>query len=130
LIKFRYIGRNYITDIISYFNEEGVKMFARVARIQGKPEKTDEVIRYFQEQVLTAAKKIKGFKEGYMMVNRQTGTVMGMTIWESQQGIQDSTANAGRFIPQMAQILGATQPAMTETYEVAVAEVPTAAGMK
>jgi heme-degrading monooxygenase HmoA len=125
-IRVEHITTNDVEEII----EKETKMFARVARIQGKPEKTDEVIRYFQEQVLTAAKKIKGFREGYMMVNRQTGTVMGMTIWESQQGLQDSTANAGRFIPQMAQILGATQPAMTETYEVAVAEVPTAAGMK
>jgi heme-degrading monooxygenase HmoA len=105
-------------------------MFARVAMIQGKPEKLDEVTKYFREQVLPAAKKIKGFKEGYMLVNRQTGQVTGMTIWETQQGIQDSMANACRFVPQMTQILGATQKPVIEVYEVAVAEVPTAVGMK
>ena len=105
-------------------------MFARVATIQGKPEKVDDVIRNFKEQVLPAAKKIKGFKEGYMMVNRQTGKVTGMTIWESQQGIQDSKTNAGRFVPQMSQISGATQDPSVDIFEVAVAEVPTAAGMK
>jgi heme-degrading monooxygenase HmoA len=116
--------------VLKIFVDKEAKMFARIAMIQGKPEKLDEVIRYFQEQVLPAAKKIKGFKEGYMMVNRQTGKVTGMTIWESQQGIQDSKANASRFVPQMVKISGATQDPMVDIYEVAVAEVPTTAGMK
>jgi hypothetical protein len=105
-------------------------MIARVVSIQGKPEKVNEVIHYFQDQVLPAAKKIKGFKEGYMMVNRQNGKITGMTIWESQQGIQDSNSNAQRFIPQMAQMVGSTNDPMVEIYEVAVAEALTTAGMR
>jgi hypothetical protein len=64
------------------------------------------------------------------MVNRQSGKITGMTIWESQQGIQDSKSNAVRFIPQMAQPIGATQDLMVETYEVAAAEMPSAVSMK
>jgi heme-degrading monooxygenase HmoA len=105
-------------------------MFARVAMIQGKPNKVDEVARFFKEQILPAAKQIKGFKEGYMMVNRETGRVIGMTFWETQQGIVDSTPNASRFVPQMEQISGAAEKPMVETYEVAVAELPIPSGMK
>jgi hypothetical protein len=105
-------------------------MLARVAMIQGKPEKVDDVTRYFREQVLTAAKKINGVKEGYMMVNRQTGNIVGMVIWENQQSIQDSQPNANRFIPQMKQLSGATQDPIVDIYEVAVAEVPSTVGMK
>jgi heme-degrading monooxygenase HmoA len=105
-------------------------MYARMAIIQGKPEKVDEVIRYFQEQLLRQAKKIKGFKEGYFMVNRQTGKVTGMTLWETQQGLQDSTSLAGHVIPEMVKLSGSTQGPMVETYEVAVAEVLSAVGMK
>lgn len=105
-------------------------MIARVVMIQGKPEKMDEIVSYFRETVMPAAKKIKGFKEGYMMVNRQNGKVTGMTFWESQQGIQDSSANASRFIPQMAQIVGFTQNPVTEIYEVVAAEMPATVGTK
>jgi len=105
-------------------------MLARVAMIQAKPEKVNDVTRFFQETVLTAAKNIKGFKEGYMMVNRQSGKIVGLVIWENQQSIQDSNANAGRFIPQMAQLAGSSQAPSVDIMEVAVAEVPSAAGMK
>jgi hypothetical protein len=105
-------------------------MLARVTMMQGKPEKLDEVIRYFRETVLPSAKKINGFKEGYMFVNRQTGRVTGMTIWESQPGIQDSAGIASGFIPEMAKIIGATQNPMVDVYEVSVAEVLSSASMK
>jgi quinol monooxygenase YgiN len=105
-------------------------MFARVARIEGKPDKVDDVIRYFREQVLTTAKQIKGFKQGFMMVNHQTGNIIVMVHWENQQAIQDSNALASRVIPQMGKIAGATQEPMKEIYEVAVSEVPAVVGMK
>jgi heme-degrading monooxygenase HmoA len=105
-------------------------MFARVAMIKGKPEKVDDVVRYFKEQTVAAAKKMNGFKQAYMMVNHQTGDIIGMVHWETQQSITDSQPNANRFIPQMKQISGATEEPMVEIYEVAVAEMPAAVGMK
>jgi heme-degrading monooxygenase HmoA len=105
-------------------------MFARVAMIQGKPEKVDEVARYFKEQTLVNAKKVKGFKQGFMMVNHQNGKIIAVVHWENQQAIQDSNTLAGKAIPQMKAISGASQDAMVEVYEVAVAEVPSPIGMK
>jgi hypothetical protein len=106
------------------------KMLARVVTAQGKPEKVDEVIRYFQETTLPAAKRIKGFNKGFMMVNRQTGKIIAMVHWENQQSIQDSNALAGSVIPQMVKISGATQAPTVDIYEVAVTEVATPGGMK
>ncbi len=105
-------------------------MLARVAMIQGKPEKVDEVARYFKEQTLLNAKKIKGFKQGFMMVNRQNGKIVAMVHWENQQAIQDSMTLASQAISKMKELSGANQDAMVEIYEVAVAEVPTAIGVK
>jgi hypothetical protein len=105
-------------------------MLARVVSIQGKPEKVNDAVRYFKEQTLVNAKKVKGFKQGFMMVNRQTGKVIAMVHWENQQAIQDSGSLASRVIPEMNQAAGATQDPMVEIYEVAVAEVPTPVGMK
>ncbi len=105
-------------------------MLARVAMIQGKPEKVDEVVRYFRDQTLVNAKKVKGFKQAYMMVNRQTGQIIAMVHWENQQAIQDSMSIANQAIPRMKELSGASQDAMVDVYEVAVAEVPSAVGMK
>ncbi len=105
-------------------------MLARTVMVQGKPEKVDEVVRYFKEQTLISAKKIKGFKQGFMMVNRQNGKILAMVHWENQQAIQDSSSLASRAISQMAQMVGATQEPMIEIFEVVVAEMPAAVGMK
>ncbi len=105
-------------------------MLARVAMIQGKPEKVDEVARFFKEQTLVNAKKVKGFKQAFMMVNRQNGKIVAMVQWENQQAIQDSMPIANQAIPKMKEVMGATQDATVEVYEVAVAEVPSAVGMK
>ena len=84
-------------------------MLARVVMIPGKPEKVDDVVRFFKEQTLTSAKKINGFKQGFMMVNRQTGKIIAMVHWENQQAIQDSTPLASRVISQMRELSGASQ---------------------
>src|SRR5512136_835884 len=105
-------------------------MLARVVMTQGKPEKVDEVARYFKDQTLVNAKKIKGFHQAFMMANRQSGRIVATVQWENQQAIEDSTPLATKAIGQMAQIAGATQEPMVEVYEVVVAEVPTMIGMK
>ncbi len=105
-------------------------MLARVAMIQGKPEKVDDVVRYFKDQTLVNAKKVKGFKQAFMMVNRQNGKIIAMVHWENQQAIQDSMSIASKAIPQMKQLSGATQDATFDVYEVAVNEVPAGVGMK
>jgi hypothetical protein len=65
-----------------------------------------------------------------MMVNHQNGQIVAVVHWENQQAILDSTPLAGRAIPQMKELGGASQDAMVEVYEVAVAEVPTPVGVR
>ncbi len=64
------------------------------------------------------------------MVNRQNGKIVAMVHWENQQAIQDSMPIANKAISQMKELSGASQEPMVEVYEVAVAEVPMAMGMK
>jgi hypothetical protein len=105
-------------------------MFARVVTMRGEPEKLDDGIRYFREQILAQIKNLKGFKQSYFMINRQSGKITGMTMWEDEQTLQQSNAIASRVIPGLASVLGAIQAPTVDVLEVAVAEVPTAAGMK
>ncbi len=105
-------------------------MFARLSIIQGKPELVDEGIRGYREQTVPSVKQMKGFKEAYLMVNRQTGKMIGITMWETEKALRDSAAAADRLRAQGAQTANAAQAPIVEIYEVAVAEVPTSVGMK
>ncbi len=105
-------------------------MFARVVTTQGKPELVDEGIRAFQEIVLPELKKHQGFKQWYLLINRQTGKSMGVSMWESEQAPMVDSAMMSQMYQQVKQKVGMTQEPMVENYEVAVAEVPTLVGMK
>jgi heme-degrading monooxygenase HmoA len=95
-------------------------VFARVSTIQGKPERVEEGIHNFNELMLPAAKKITGFKGGYLLVDRKSGKMVGITMWETEQALQASSAAADRLRAQGAQHAGASKPPLVEMFEVAV----------
>ena len=60
-------------------------MYARVNILEGPPEKMDEALRYFQENVLPNLKQIEGFKGTIALGDRQSGKTLGITLWESEK---------------------------------------------
>ncbi len=95
-------------------------MFARVSTIEGKPEKADAGIRHYKEQMIPAARKMAGFKKALLMIDRQTGKMVGITFWDSEKNLQASTAEADKLRAQGTQTAGTGQPPRVEIYEVAV----------
>jgi heme-degrading monooxygenase HmoA len=95
-------------------------MFARVSIIQGKPEKVDEGIRHYREQVLSAARKMGGFKGAYLLVDRKNGKNLGITLWDTEKNMQASAAAANQLRSQAAENIAAPKPPVVEIYEVAV----------
>ena len=94
-------------------------MFARVSTIMGRPERIDESIRLTRETIIPAAKKMKGFKGLYSLVDRKTGKEMAIALWETESDLKASTEAANRLRAQAVQT-AAAQPATVEVYEVAV----------
>ncbi len=105
-------------------------MFARVATIQGKPEKVNDSIRYFRENLISTAKTYQGFKGAYLMVDRKTGKTISLVMWETEKDLKATTSKADEITSERVKISGASPQTKYEVYEVAVAEVPTAVGMK
>ena len=93
-------------------------MFAGVSTIQGKPEQIEAGIRNYREQVLPAAKKMAGFKGAFLLVDRKSGKVVGITLWDSEKDMQASSATADRLRAQGAKTAAASKPPLVETYEV------------
>ncbi len=65
-------------------------MFARVSTMQGSPDQVDELARIFQEQAVPIVRQLSGFKGTYWLANRQTGTVLGVALWESEEAMRAS----------------------------------------
>jgi heme-degrading monooxygenase HmoA len=67
-------------------------MFARLTTLQGSPDRADEAVRFIEQKVVPGAKGQAGFKGGYWGLDRSTGKAIALTLWESEQAVQDSEA--------------------------------------
>ena len=94
-------------------------MFARVSIIEGSPEGIDESIRLMRETVMPEARKMQGFRDSYLLVDRKTGKQMGIALWETEADLNASTEAANRLRAQFVQAATAQTPKV-EIYEVAV----------
>ncbi|MBI2868261.1 MAG: hypothetical protein HYX96_00345 [Chloroflexi bacterium] len=91
-------------------------MFARVSTIMGKPGQIDEVVRFFKQPDPPELAAMKG---AYMLVNRKTGKILTMTLWDTEADMAASAAAASQMRGQAAGKAAAPEP-VVELYEVAV----------
>ena len=84
-------------------------MFARVSELEVRPELLDEMNREGAEHILPALRMQDGFNGGLVLVDRQSGKVVAISLWESERamdvtglllGNEGGAALAGRhFVP-------------------------------
>ena len=65
-------------------------MFARVSRFEGSPEGMDEALRHVREQILPQIQRQDGSKGLIALGDRRSGTVLGVTLWESEEDMRAS----------------------------------------
>lgn len=94
-------------------------MFARVRTTSGVPEKVDDGIRHFRENVVASYKNVAGFKGAYMLVNRQSGKIVGITLWDTEANMQATDRKSEQLRAAGSQVVGGTTPE-PEEYEVVV----------
>jgi heme-degrading monooxygenase HmoA len=97
-------------------------MLARVSIFEGSPDQIDEMLRQVREQVLPRAKQLDGFKGLLALGDRQSGKTLGITLWESEEAMRASEADANRMRSESAEASGETI-AGVERYEVGLFEL-------
>ena len=93
-------------------------MFARVSKFEGfSGDQVDEAVRVAREQFVPAAQQSGGFEGMYVLADRESGTALSITLWESREDMQASEeqANSSR---QDAARSGGGSVAGVEKYEV------------
>ena len=97
-------------------------MHARLTTIEGLPDRMDDATRHVQEQTLPELRKMDGFKGFVTLADRQSGKVVGVAFWESEEALR-ATEEAVSGIRSGAADATGGSVAGVEQYEVHVFEV-------
>jgi heme-degrading monooxygenase HmoA len=94
-------------------------MHARVTKVQAEPGRIDEVVARLEEEDVPEFKKLAGFKGFTLLVDRQSGAVIGTSYWASREDMDASEEAVTGARERAAERGGGSQPTV-ERYEVAV----------
>jgi heme-degrading monooxygenase HmoA len=95
-------------------------MYARVTTTQVLPDNVEKAIRLWRDSVMPAAKHQKGFKSGYLLVDRKTGKAVSVGLWETQADTQATGEGSAYLQEQLAKFANLfTAAPLIEHYEVA-----------
>ncbi len=100
-------------------------MHARVTTIEGSPGKVDDAKGHVREQTLPQLQKMEGFKGFVALGDRQSGKVLGVAFWESEEALR-ATEQAVSDVRSGAAGAADGIVASVEEYEVLVNEAPSA----
>jgi hypothetical protein len=92
-------------------------MFARVSTYEGRPEQLDEMHHEGVEHVLPALEMQGGFSGGLVLAGRQSGKVLAVTLWESEQAM-DATEDASHWLRIFSAEAGGGTISSVHRYEV------------
>jgi hypothetical protein len=81
-------------------------MFARLTTIQGTAAKIDDAVRVIENDVIPASKNLGGFRSGYWCVDRESGKMLALTLFETEKDLQSSEAAASQLRKTSTEKLG------------------------
>jgi hypothetical protein len=101
---------------------EEVTMYARVTMVTGgSPEQAEQGIADFRNNALPGVKEL-GARGAMLLIDRQSGEGMAITLWEDEAAMRTSEEQANELRRAAVQALGSTEEPRVERYEVAVFE--------
>ena len=97
-------------------------MHARVTTLHIRPDKVDETVALFQQQIMPVVKAQAGYQGIQLLVDRATGNGMAISFWNSEA--EGQAYEASGTYRQMVGMVDAnfSAPPSLATYEVAARE--------
>jgi hypothetical protein len=93
-------------------------MFARLTTAETKIARIAKLVKIYEESVVPAAKKQKGYCGAYLLIDRKTGKGVSVTLWDCEG---DALANEKNryYQEQLVKFMNIlTKPPIREGYEV------------
>jgi heme-degrading monooxygenase HmoA len=95
---------------------------ARMSTLEGFPDEIDAALWEIREHVLPLLQQQDGFKGFIALEDRQSGKLIGITFWESEQTMQASEEVGDRTRSETAEVTGDAIEDV-ERYEVGLFEM-------
>ncbi len=92
-------------------------MFSRLNTLRTSSERMDDVSRVVHTIVLPGIREEPGFRGYIVLGDRIEGKALGITLWASQEAMQESDAKARTIRPRVEEGTGGTMEAV-EQFEV------------
>jgi len=89
--------------------------------ITGSPEQAEQGIASFRDNTLPAVKEMGG-RGGVLLIDRESGKAMAITLWEDEAAMRASEERANELRRSASEELGAADQPQVQRYEVAVFE--------
>jgi hypothetical protein len=94
-------------------------MHARVTSLSGSPDEVDAGIADFREKVVPFTHE-QGGKGGILLVDRETGAAIAITLWEDEQALRASEERANQLRAAVAEEMHVSEQPTVNRYEVPV----------
>ena len=111
-----------VYEVAVHEAEEGVAA-ARVSTLEGPPERIDEALYHARENIFPRAKQLSGWTGVVALVDRESGRMRLITLWESADALRATEEQADRLRQEAAEA-GGQRIVSVDSYEISVAELP------
>ncbi len=97
-------------------------MYARVTTVYVRLDLIDKAIDIYRESIIPAARLQNGFQSGTLLVDRESGKALSITIWDSKEDIKANEDNQYYQEQLLKMMVVFTTDPMREEFEVLVQE--------
>ena len=94
-------------------------MYAQLITISIKPDQIDEFKELYEEYINPEIKTQKGYKDFYLLVDREKSRALSITIWDDQESAEASE-EINLYLEQRAAYPLYSAPPVREGFEVAI----------
>jgi heme-degrading monooxygenase HmoA len=98
-------------------------MFARMTKITDLGADVDTSVQAVRDQVIPRVKDLDGYQGFIGFVDRETGTFMSFTLWESEAAMRASEEAANQMRSEISKQFTAQEPTV-KRFETVILEVP------
>ena len=99
-------------------------MHARSGSLQVTPERLDDAIARFEQELIPRYREQSGYKGFSMLVDRGTGDVQGLSFWDSEADLQAADSLGEEARQAFRELVGAEGEIVTRVWEVPIDDLP------
>jgi hypothetical protein len=85
-------------------------LYARTSTIEGDPGNLDEAIARFRDEALPLVQGANGFRGGILLIDRQGGQAVGLTLWDSPEEREATDAAMGPVLDGASRAMAGGPP--------------------